>query len=380
MGSFEIDINRARQSAQKLISVERDLKRNRSCVKRVASNLKSHDFYYADSSLKITEKNIRVVYNRIKKLSTSLEEIVKMYEATEKNIAGEKIDQETARSDSPSGSSSSGGVNFDDTDAVWDYIIHNWQNPAALIAFLREYFNYLNTPKPHKVDSVVFDSDGSYGGNQGNMENHYFENWREYLDYLHEYFPDMTKEQGYAYLQRLNSVGCGYVAIVNTLFMAYEGREAQFEKDFGYPMYKDGDLNFDRLLLDVYATTDIADINDRKDGLPKGTRQESRDQILQNFLQEKNASVKASSEFDANVTPQNFKSISENGGKVVISLHDDNIYNKDGKHHIKGGHAMTVTGVTDDGKFIVSSWGDIFYIDSAELDSNDSFSVISYEF
>ena len=33
---------------------------------------------------------------------------------------------------------------------------------------------------------------------------------------------------------------------------------------------------------------------------------------------------------------------------------------------IDGGHAMTVTGVTDDGKLIVSSWGNQYYIDPDE--------------
>ena len=28
------------------------------------------------------------------------------------------------------------------------------------------------------------------------------------------------------------------------------------------------------------------------------------------------------------------------------------------------GHAMTITGVTDDGRFIVSSWGETYYLDS----------------
>ena len=37
-----------------------------------------------------------------------------------------------------------------------------------------------------------------------------------------------------------------------------------------------------------------------------------------------------------------------------------------GDSYIPGGHAITVTGVTDDGKWIVSSWGKKYYIDPNE--------------
>ena len=38
--------------------------------------------------------------------------------------------------------------------------------------------------------------------------------------------------------------GCGYVAFANAIFKEYEGREAEFEKKFGFPMKdENGDLN-----------------------------------------------------------------------------------------------------------------------------------------
>lgn len=54
-----------------------------------------------------------------------------------------------------------------------------------------------------------------------------------------------------------------------------------------------------------------------------------------------------------------------------------------GKSYIsKGGHAMTVTGKTKDGKLIVSSWGEKFYIDPKDYEVKGyhaTFQVIEYE-
>ena len=39
---------------------------------------------------------------------------------------------------------------------------------------------------------------------------------------------------------------------------------------------------------------------------------------------------------------------------------------------------MTVTGVTDDGRYIVSSWGDKYYIPASEVDAGDTFMTFNY--
>lgn len=43
---------------------------------------------------------------------------------------------------------------------------------------------------------------------------------------------------------------------------------------------------------------------------------------------------------------------------------------------------MTVTGMTDDGRFIVSSWGQQFYVNPSTYQKNDNvatFEVVKYE-
>ena len=153
--------------------------------------------------------------------------------------------------------------------------------------------NHRETGAYH-VDSIVFDDDGSYGGNQGNMDQVYkwdpIKCW-DLLRDLREYFPNMSVFEAFRYFSRLNSVGCGYVALANTLFMEYANRPQDFERTFGYPMFKDGDLNYDRLILDIYATTDKAGFNDRDDGLPNGTVDDSRAHIVEHFLRDKGVDV-----------------------------------------------------------------------------------------
>lgn len=233
----------------------------------------------------------------------------------------------------------------------------------------------------YSIDSTVFDDEGSYGGDQGNMDETYkwdpIRCW-ELLGYLREYFPQMSIFEAFGYFGHLNSVGCGYVALANTIFLEYEGRPEEFERVFGYPMYNHGDLNYDRLILDIYVTTDKAGLNDGSDGLPDGTVDESRAQIVEKFLSDKSVGVRT--EANADVTADNFRQIAEDGGYVILGYRYGNMYDEKGNaHYINGGHAIVVTGVTDDGKYIVSSWGKKYYINASDIGNDDTFMVFHYD-
>lgn len=231
------------------------------------------------------------------------------------------------------------------------------------------------------IDSVLFDDEGSYGGDQGSMARTYawhpIKCW-ELLAEIREYFPGMSIFKAFAYFNQLNSVGCGYVALANSLFLEYEGRPDEFERVFGFPMYKDGDLNYDRMILDIYATTDQAGFNDRANGMPDGTLDDTRDHIMRNYLADKNVGVRT--EANADITVENFRQTVENGGHVIIGYRFGIMYDEKGHaHKIDGGHAMLVTGVTDDGRFIVSSWGDKYYINASDIGDDDTFMVFYYD-
>ena len=97
--------------------------------------------------------------------------------------------------------------------------------------------------------------------------------------------------------------------------------------------------------------------------------------------------VSATVDTNQSVTVDNYRQLIEDGKYVTISYRYGNLYNEDGTvgQYIDGGHAMVVTGVTNDGKYIVSSWGKRYYIDPEEVVSKDGnktsmkFNTITYK-
>lgn len=228
------------------------------------------------------------------------------------------------------------------------------------------------------------------GGDQGSPRYASKKEREEYYEIIRKNNPNvsMSSEQLTNYLNKINSEGCGYVALVNTIFCYYADNPEGFEKAFGYSMYADnGQLNYDKLLVDIYSRMDNRDENgklnkykdyDSVDDGPKenynylndatgsGTSQYVREYYLEQFMKEHGVDVNV--ETDVKVTAENFEEITKSGKQVIIAYRNGNLYNMDGTvaQEINGGHAMTVTGVTEDGKLIVSSWGGQYYIDPKE--------------
>lgn len=72
-----------------------------------------------------------------------------------------------------------------------------------------------------------------------------FENEDKAMEFYQKYFTVMAHD------------GCGYAASANCVFKAYEGREEEFERTFGYPMYKvsptgEIDFNYEMFQLGHY--------------------------------------------------------------------------------------------------------------------------------
>lgn len=259
----------------------------------------------------------------------------------------------------------------------------------------------------------VYDEDGfeQYGGNQGAPS----KASQTEKDKMYEIFKknnpdvDLTEEQKTKLLERLNSEGCGYVAICNTIFEHYYLREDEFERDFGYPMYdENGKLNYNLLLMDLYSRMDnkektlwwesedkYNDYDPEKDvskdqysvwddDTGRGTTTYDREYYTEQFLKEHGVDAEFTSNVD--VTPENYQDYVNDGKQVLISFHWGYMYDENNnKVEIPGGHSMTVTGVTDDGRLIVSSWGKKYYIDPNEKveitdkDGNKHQTSISYE-
>lgn len=263
------------------------------------------------------------------------------------------------------------GTNINELGEALNEIV-NLYNRTELKITSNEANNTDNVVKKTvKKDESPYDNKGGYGGNQGSPRNHK----EEMRNIVQKYYPDFTDAQIDDYLEKLNSEGCGYVAICNTVFLQFIGKEKEFEKKFGFPMYKkNGDFNYDAMVTDFYCATDNHNqkgilwwkhdsVDAKEDQSTKegsGTNRDSRKYRYEMYMKDHGIDVEVK---NVKVSPKNFNSVSQKG-EVVVGISPCVLYDKNGNKvvDLDGGHAMTVTGVTADGMLIVSSWGEKYYI------------------
>ena len=248
--------------------------------------------------------------------------------------------------------------------------------------------------QPYEIHSNVYGDKEFYGGDQTHPQKASAdsEEGKRLRQIVKKYFPDYEEEQINAFLKKLYSEGCGYVVIINTLMEHFDGKEELFEKTFGFPMYnEDGDLNYDMLLLDFYAATDNHiqgkqgdEINYEEDRNEKeqgddyvysldttgiGTTFSQRIYRTQLYLKDKGVVMRITN--NKPVTLGTFRQLAQKG-RVMISLRGGNVQNEDGStYSYCPGHAMIVTGITNDCRYIVSTWGKKLYVDPFEMVEKD---------
>lgn len=290
-------------------------------------------------------------------MAASLEQIAEIYVNTEKRLTGSLECQHNKVSNS--GQREVEGHRKDTLlEKFWNWV-------CGIFGWERNKDHY-------EIDSIVFDEDGSYGGDQGAPAKDRL-NSKAIYNIVRSHFPDMTDKEIAAYLVKLNSEGCGYVAAINTMFASYEGREQEFEQTFGFPMYKNGDLNYNELLVDFYCETDnhqsilgrdwVNPNEDESEVEGAGVNIRTQQYRINKYLQKRGVEIRMQSK---KVTVDNFHKYAEDG-YVILNYYNGPIQYENGTmaQNITG-HSMTVTGVTDDGRFIVSSWGDKYYIDPSK--------------
>lgn len=271
---------------------------------------------------------------------------------------------------------------------IWNDIFVGETKPAFTVSY--------------RIDSVVFDDDGMKGGYQGSAYNTMEKldmnnsNTKEIYDMVLKHYGNTSIEGAREFLAAMRSNGCGYMAIVNSIFVEYEGRPEEFEKTFGFPMYRNGDLNYDELMIDLYASTTKSKITPitNKDspsyGYARGTSAGTEEEIMNNYLKDKNLSAEVSFVKTENTSFSDIEKRIRNGDKVIISDHskgklklikyDSHETYSYGNSEKGTGHAMMIVGTTTDGKYIVSSWGDLYYLDPQELrkSEKDGYYVLKY--
>ncbi len=243
---------------------------------------------------------------------------------------------------------------------------------------------------------------------------------------IEEYFPgqEVTDEDLALLFYRMNSVGCGYIATINTMFEAYKDlSNEEWENIFGFPRVSVGDkgytINYDYMFLEffIFYNQQVRKLNTIEGMYGNTEEQRNIDQIggdaalNGNTFQMTGAEgsnipdlVKTLSMFlniRYNLYPEGeyvngvakdlgpndrlsvdtVRSILESGeSQIIIGAEHFNLYspedlNGNGLLDDKlsadvGAHGMSVTGVTDDGKLIVSSWGNEYILDPNETIGN----------
>lgn len=253
-----------------------------------------------------------------------------------------------------------------------------------------------------------------YGGDQGSFSRTVEELLEDpiVLEKLRKTFPNATMEDYEKYLKRINQVGCGYTAMINTLFEYYKGRENEFYRKFGFHMYdieSNGflDYNYEYLILDFFnyiwgnsgysiqqlygdigkkvydAALDKYEKN--PDAKAKGTGPKEK-LLFMDFLNKKygiNCNVEFIYENNEQKIIELYKKISKDKNtQIIISANQFELYDRYGNltDENVGNHAMSVTGVTEDGKLIVSSWGTERILDLSDVDDSYTYiTIVRYE-
>ena len=379
MSDFDININAIKNTGSTLEGLGRTLDRYDDSIRHARTRLIGAQWASVRSVLQRIETGVQQEGRSVRACGSILREIARNYEATEKALTGQ------ARTAADAIRRIAERIRT----VVEKYInkLKQW------IQSVQEYYRNRpdsHTVEPYEVDNIVFDNKGSYGGNQGSLKGRDAEKkqWI-YNHILKKNNPDLNlnSTQLDEFYKKMNSTGCAYVALLNTVFVHFQGREEDFEKTFGYPMYdKNGDLNYDALFADIYTTKH----NDGKKF--EGLYPEEGEELIEGFL--KDRGVNCDAKITDNVSPANIDTLLYDGKQVIIHYYDGNIYPADGgKPHPISAHDMVITGVTEDGKYIVSSWGHKYYLDPAEVvtrqhtdkngntynsDTSISYTVVSY--
>ena len=236
--------------------------------------------------------------------------------------------------------------------------------------------------------SLVYNRDGLFGGNQFSPRA-LFDNCEDFQEFVRDLLSDLFPEEDWdcddeirLFLHNpdhrekddkdgpgLNNIGCGYVALTNTIFVAFANRPDEFLETFGFPMYTvdpNGNfrLNFEWLLVDIYIHAGY---------IGQTASPGRRQSILEDYLGSR-PGVNVTITNDGNpllesrpfgVDSQNVREALDNGYQVIVRQIPLILFDMDGKmthNNPDGTHAMTVTDVTDEGYLIVSSWGSEFQL------------------
>ena len=231
------------------------------------------------------------------------------------------------------------------------------------------------------------------------------EEYHQLCTIVKSHFPEMSQEQIDALLLRLRKEGCGYVAMINSLFDFFIDRPEKFYQVFGFEMYdSDGSLNYNHVLVDLYCKKDnhnggrylffTWDIyiekedfvwkDEDKDGKFEWTEKPFGNNELQmKYRWEtycKEHGIKSTVHCYPVIRPHYFYKYAAKGYVSVLCSDFTMTNDKKQTTHVKNGHFMSITDITgDERKFVVSSWGEKYYLDPKDIKGFCYYQVITYK-
>lgn len=219
----------------------------------------------------------------------------------------------------------------------------------------------------------AFDQHGMYGGNQSQASRKFVVGSSEFnqmaaIARKYDKYSEYSDAEIDQLIDTAAKTGCAYIAMVNTVFDRFVGREDEFEEAFGYPMYMNGDLNYSSVFLDFYCYSD----------LERGIHREERETRWENFCAERNIDVEVQNQ--PFMDKETFDSYRGKDIHVNIQTGKFNLLDMEGRtvYRNVGYHAMCVTDITDDGRVMVSSWGSQYYIDPDNFGENVLYQIVEY--
>lgn len=259
-----------------------------------------------------------------------------------------------------------------------------------------------------KIFQSLFD--GKYGTDQGIFMN---KDIRKKMkrELMKEY--NMSAFDTELLMKRLDSVGaCSYAAAANDIISFFRYKPNQFEKVFGFPLYKKNSsesyaMNCARLLADMYIWFNSAENGGKlfykENGKLKCSKPDFSEQksvsytngkyIIGEYVHSKSRDIRCViKSFDGMYKDMNelkdfVKAELRDEGEVTLAIRKQNseirfIDMDTGKTYVStfdwnehGGHAVKVTGMTDTG-FIVSTWGKRCLVPFEDLQKSGGFTVI----
>ena len=176
---------------------------------------------------------------------------------------------------------------------------------------------------------------------------------------------------------------CGHTAITNWVAEMYSDKPEEFEKKFGYPLFveKNGMIkyNYETLLTDIYLDANDKFLSDNvtAEGFEAVNEDSSihPDEMadkMSHFLGEEYEAVVVQHDVSAE-TYQKYKEEGYDYAVVAAYRYDMNAYGENmygdyiGDKETEDGHWMTITGVTDNDKLLLSSWGSAYELEQSAL-------------